>query len=173
MQEVPALLRKLLKSALDPSIIEFVTSGASDTDLGANHIRVFQSHVSSTELESSKSTSFNPLVSPSQSRVVAIVDRTADPAKAAQALVTARLSFGGNSPYAPDLVLVNEYVKKTFLVAIMEELVRFRENLKTAKAIEPERAAEIQRLFRAAQNSNEVEVVASTGNCSVYEVKNR
>jgi aldehyde dehydrogenase (NAD+) len=30
-------------------------------------------------------------------------------------LVTARFAFGGSSPYAPDLVFVNEFVKKDFL----------------------------------------------------------
>lgn len=54
------------------------------------------------------------LVSP-QSKVIAIVDRTADLASAAEHLVTARFAFGGSSPYAPDLVFVNEFVKKEFL----------------------------------------------------------
>jgi len=111
LQEVPGLLRKLLKAALDPSIIEFVASRASDADLGPNHIRVFQSEASSIGSQSPSPISCTPLVSPSQSRVIAVVDRTADLTKAAAALVTARLGFGGNSPYAPDVVLVNEYVK--------------------------------------------------------------
>lgn len=54
------------------------------------------------------------LASP-QSKVIAVVDRTADLVAAAEHLVTARFAFGGSSPYAPDLVFVNEYVKKEFL----------------------------------------------------------
>jgi acyl-CoA reductase-like NAD-dependent aldehyde dehydrogenase len=173
LQEVPTLLRKLLKAALDPSIIEFVTSRASDADLGPNHIRVFQSDVPMAELQPSLATSFSPLISPSRSRVVAVVDRTADLAKAAAALVTARLSFGGNSPYAPDVILVNEYVKKAFLVAVMEELIKFTANLEVVKAIDSDRAADMKSLFEAAQKSSEVEVTTSTGRGSVYEVKNR
>jgi len=114
LQEVPGLLRKLLKAALDPSIIEFVASRASDADLGPNHIRVFQSEASSIGSQSPSPISCTPLVSPSQSRVNRRCRPYRRPHKAAAALVTARLGFGGNSPYAPDVVLVNEYVKNAF-----------------------------------------------------------
>lgn len=59
------------------------------------------------------------LVSP-HTKVIAIVDRTADLAAAAENLVTARFAFGGSSPYAPDLVFVNEYVKKEFLEHVLK-----------------------------------------------------
>lgn len=59
----------------------------------------------------------NQLTSSSTSRCVAIVDRSADIDAAAKAITTARFSFGGSSPYAPDLVLVNEFVKKEFFEA--------------------------------------------------------
>lgn len=35
--------------------------------------------------------------------------------------MAARFSFGGGSPYAPDLVLVNEFVKQDFLDAVIDE----------------------------------------------------
>ncbi|KAF9869473.1 putative aldehyde dehydrogenase [Colletotrichum karsti] len=57
------------------------------------------------------------LVSSNSRRTMAIVDRTADVEAAAKAITAARFSFGGQSPYAPDLVLVNEYVKKEFFEA--------------------------------------------------------
>lgn len=57
------------------------------------------------------------LVSAARARVVAVVDRTADVEAAARAIVRARFGFAGRSPYAPDLVLVNEYVKKDFFEA--------------------------------------------------------
>ncbi|GKT85121.1 LOW QUALITY PROTEIN: aldehyde dehydrogenase [Colletotrichum tofieldiae] len=59
----------------------------------------------------------NHLVSANAARAVAIVDRTADVEAAAKAITAARFGFGGQSPYAPDLVLVNEYVKKDFFEA--------------------------------------------------------
>lgn len=57
------------------------------------------------------------LVSAARTRVVAVVDRTADVEAAARAIVRARFGLAGRSPYAPDLVLVNEYVKKDFFEA--------------------------------------------------------
>lgn len=50
-----------------------------------------------------------------------MIDRTADVKLAARELVAARFAFGGSSPYAPDLVLVNEFVKQEFLQAVREE----------------------------------------------------
>ncbi|KAH8682856.1 putative PutA family dehydrogenase [Tricladium varicosporioides] len=172
LQEIPSLIRKLLKAALDPSIVEFVTARATDADLGTNHIRVFQNDILRTELPPLPSTSPSPLISPSQSRVVAVVDRTANLAKAAQALVTARLSFGGKSPYAPDLILVNEYVRKDFLTAVMGELIRLPVNQQVIRTIVSESTAEEKR-FEDGRKSGEIEVVTSTGNSSVFEVKNR
>jgi hypothetical protein len=63
-------------------------------------------------------------VSP-QNKVIAIVDRTADLALAAEQLVTARFAFRGTSPYAPDLVLVNEFIKKEFLEHVLRHALRF------------------------------------------------
>lgn len=170
--EVPILIRKLLKAALDPNIIEFVTSRATDADLGPNHIRVFQSDIPPTDFPSPSASSSIPLVSPSQSRVVAVVDRTANLTKAAEALVTARLSFGGKSPYAPDLILVNEYVKRDFLAAIIGQLIRHTANQQVVKTSVSEQTSE-EKLFEDGQKSGEIEVATSTGHSSVFEVKNR
>lgn len=54
---------------------------------------------------------------------VAIVERSADFDNAARALINARFAFRGKSPYAPDLVLVNEFVKKEFLQALARQLI--------------------------------------------------
>lgn len=57
--------------------------------------------------------------------MIAIVDRTADVAAAAEQIITARFAFGGTSPYAPDVVLVNEYIKKDFLEHALKHAFRF------------------------------------------------
>lgn len=57
--------------------------------------------------------------------MIAIVDRTANLEEAAEALLTARFSFNGTSPYAPDVVLVNEFVKKDFLNAVIQKSIDF------------------------------------------------
>lgn len=48
---------------------------------------------------------------------IAIVDRTANVEEAAKAITTARTAFRGRSPQAPDIVLVNEFVKQDFVQA--------------------------------------------------------
>ncbi|KAL3464903.1 hypothetical protein BJX64DRAFT_298019 [Aspergillus heterothallicus] len=50
-------------------------------------------------------------------RSVAVVDRTANVEQAASAIVAAHVSYRGASPHAPDLILVNEWVKKSFVDA--------------------------------------------------------
>jgi hypothetical protein len=54
-----------------------------------------------------------------------VVDRTADLALAAEHLVAARFAFGGTSPYAPDLILVNEYIKKDFFEHALKQSIRY------------------------------------------------
>lgn len=58
-------------------------------------------------------------------RVITVVDRTADMKLAARELVHARFAFSGTSPYAPDIVLVNEFVKGDFLQAVVAECVKY------------------------------------------------
>lgn len=65
------------------------------------------------------------LVSSPDARVVAIVDRTADLVAAASSIVQARAAFRGRSPYAPDLILVNEFVLKDFTDAAVTAFTRY------------------------------------------------
>lgn len=71
-----------------------------------------------------ESPTYSQLVSP-KSKVLTVVDRTADLASAAEQLVAARFAFGGTSPYAPDIILVNEYIKKDFLEHVMRNAIRY------------------------------------------------
>lgn len=66
-----------------------------------------------------------------QSRTVAVVDRTANIQVAAHELVAARFSFSGTSPYAPDYIFVNEFVKRDFLQAVVGECAKLSGGLAT------------------------------------------
>ena len=55
-----------------------------------------------------------------EARVVAVVDRSTNLVNAAREIVRARFSFCGRSPYAPDLVLVNEFYCKDFCDAVAQ-----------------------------------------------------
>ncbi|KAF3032491.1 hypothetical protein E8E12_003029 [Didymella heteroderae] len=111
LRALPSLLRTLLLQALEADTFAFVSSTPSQDAL-ATCLQVIQE----TQVQHP---TYAQLASP-QSKVIAIVDRTADLVSAAEHLVTARFAFGGSSPYAPDLIFVNEYVKKDFLEHVLK-----------------------------------------------------
>ncbi|TLS27677.1 hypothetical protein PpBr36_05020 [Pyricularia pennisetigena] len=125
LQEVPSTLRKALQNAVDHDAIGFVTSdeisNASFSETEVIHY-VQQSHQrrpeSATPTEQATS-STQLLLCPNTGRTIAIVERDADVDAAASALVGARFALGGTSPYATDVVLVNEWVEKDFLQAVL------------------------------------------------------
>ncbi|KAI8937431.1 hypothetical protein NX059_005154 [Plenodomus lindquistii] len=121
LRAIPSLLRKLLSEALESDTFSIISSDP-DYDLLSSYFQVLQETQRTKHqrmiLEHSK------LVSPG-SRTIAIVDRTADLALAAEQLVTARFAFGGSSPYAPDVILVNEYIKKDFVEHVLKHSIRF------------------------------------------------
>ncbi|KAF2111902.1 putative PutA family dehydrogenase [Lophiotrema nucula] len=174
VRETPLLLQKLFKIALDPNIIEFVTSRAADEDLGLQHVRVLQNGLSTASNQQPSSLkTYPPLISLPDSRAIAIVDRGVDLSKTAAALVTARFGFGGNSPYAPDAVFVHEYLLKEFLVACVKEMMLLTANLADSRPVDRERANEVERLLETGIKNGELEVTASTNKASVYKVNVR
>lgn len=104
------MLRNLLTAALDLNTFCIVKSVTDQTLLNEALLVDQTGNGPSRTLTSA-------LLSSTHARCVAIVDRSADLDAAARAITTARFSFGGSSPYAPDLVLVNEFVKKDFFEA--------------------------------------------------------
>ncbi|KAJ4388997.1 hypothetical protein N0V93_006459 [Gnomoniopsis smithogilvyi] len=105
--QTDTILRALLTQALDVNTFAILKGSGEDLEIEGLNL------VDQTDQTSSS----NHLKSSTKSRCVAIVDRSADIDAAAKAITTARFSFGGDSPYAPDLVLVNEFVKQEFFEA--------------------------------------------------------
>lgn len=114
LRTLTRVLRETLKTALHPDTFAIASSPIRDTAILNSAIHINQN-------SSDNWPKANQLASPSRSRAFAIVDRTSDVKVAARELVAARFAFGGTSPYAPDLVLVNEFVKQDFLQAVVEE----------------------------------------------------
>ncbi|KAK1971292.1 hypothetical protein LY78DRAFT_651961 [Colletotrichum sublineola] len=109
--QVDAVLRDVLPRALNQNAF-CITKKITDAHLLEQAILVDQTNRSPLPAVRA-----NNLVSANAARTVAIVDRTADIEAAAKAITAARFGFSGQSPYAPDLVLVNEFVKKDFFEA--------------------------------------------------------
>lgn len=104
----------------------------------------------------------NQLLSSSGTRTVAIVDRTADIDLAAKAITTARFSFGGTSPYAPDLVLVNEFVKKEFLEACSKYAsLSFARDDGVKRKVAANRNDETRKAIREAEDKRQVSTFGS------------
>ncbi|KAF1354464.1 ALDH-like protein [Lizonia empirigonia] len=116
LRALPPLLHTVLSQALESDTFNIVSSAPSEEVL-SSCLQVLQE----TQVQQP---TYAQLVSP-HSRVIAIVDRTADLAAAAEHLVTARFAFGGSSPYAPDLIFVNEYVKKEFLECVLKYAIPY------------------------------------------------
>lgn len=104
-----------MSEALDHDIFEVSTARVKAEDLAHRHVRVRQN--------GAPDPSPNDIVSSPDALVAAIVDRDADIKAAAKALVLARFGLGGGSPYAPDIIFVNEWVKKEFLDAVTQACV--------------------------------------------------
>ncbi|GFF59090.1 aldehyde dehydrogenase family 3 member B1 [Aspergillus udagawae] len=113
---LPAVLRRILSQALDAD-----TFAISEERPDA----AFLSRVFMVSQTGSAPLAERSLLSPSNARTVAIVDRTADVAAAAEALVAARFAFGGRSTYSPDIVLVNEFAMKRFVEAAIQQASRY------------------------------------------------
>ena len=115
-----AILRRILTSALENESF-VITDQPVTAELPTSHT-VFVLQESDEQLPRS-----NQIVSVS-SPCVAVVDRTANPEMAAQEIVAARFAFGGRSPYAPDVVLVNEFAQKDFLRDVVQECIKYSRN---------------------------------------------
>lgn len=114
LRSLSTVLRQTLQQALHPVTFAIASSPVREASILDAAILVDQNS-SETWPKS------NQLASPSRNRTFAVVDRTADIKLAARELVAARFAFGGSSPYAPDLVLVNEFVKQEFSQAVVDE----------------------------------------------------
>lgn len=117
IRELPGILGRVLTGALD--LNTFATAAAAEIEAAIKGRDDVAHFIIDGDTEAVPIPSPRLVVSATHRRVVAVVERDADLDKAASALMTARFGFGGTSPYAPDLVLVNEWAQKGFLEAVM------------------------------------------------------
>lgn len=118
MLEVDQVLKDLLPKALDPDTFYITSSAVEDSATLSSAIIVQQTHNTSIPTQ-------NVLQSDPSGRTIAIVDRTSDIELTAKTIVNARFSFQGTSPYSPDLVIVNKFVKSAFLEACTRYASKF------------------------------------------------
>ncbi|QDS74300.1 hypothetical protein FKW77_003808 [Venturia effusa] len=167
LKDLPSLLQRTLLSSLDADIFAVANSKPTDTAFLASCIQVLQ--------EGSKEET-NPLkvLSPPTASVLAIVDRTANLEEAAEALLIARFGFNGTSPYAPDVVLVNEFVKKAFLNAVIRKSIDFMTG-RHGNGVANEKSSNSRRTQTTEDLSSKkgVNVITSGSNGTIAEISDR
>ncbi|KAI4617380.1 hypothetical protein J4E80_005583 [Alternaria sp. BMP 0032] len=170
LRALPSLLRKLLTEALESDTFAVIASDPPSDSLSAC-LQVFQ------ETQVSSPT-YTQLVSP-RNKIVAVVDRTADLASAAEQLVTARFAFGGTSPYAPDVVLVNEFIKKEFLEHVLRHSLPFLAGSSgvsngSTNAREHKKSSRVAETFQALTDSKswKLNTITQGDNGAVVELTN-
>ena len=119
LQALPPLVETAIRGSLDPDIVAIVPLSQITDVSGDGYIAVVQTGDATFQDRP------HALFSRSTALSIAVVDRTADLETAAKALVDARMQFGGRSPYAPDIVLVNEFVKTDFVQAVVKHAIRY------------------------------------------------
>ncbi|KAF2091441.1 ALDH-like protein [Saccharata proteae CBS 121410] len=165
--EAPNLVRKILSAALDPDVFMIVQEMPDDQYLGPSFIRILQNGADEPATNTR-------LVSPGNARVIAVVDRTADIDAAVTALVTARLSFGASSSYAPDLVLVNEFVKAKFLNAVAQQMLRcLTEENDSGERKKAQENLQGDSLVQELQAKCDARVITSSSDGTVAEIRGR
>ncbi|KAF4424737.1 Aldehyde dehydrogenase family 3 member B1, partial [Fusarium austroafricanum] len=160
LRETPKLVLDVIAKSLDRDIFTVSNQEVTAEDINLTHIRVSQNGSDSPVLK-------DHLVSDPEAPVVAFVERDANIQAAAKALVSARFSLQGKAPYAPDVVLVNEWVKKDLLRALVQQSTEFLANAPN-KSKGPKSA-----LLRDAEKDDSVHVALSGSNGVILDVENR
>lgn len=157
-----SVLRTLLPQALDPNTFCIVKATPE-------HPAVQDAVIVDQASELQPAPVGNRLLRSSPTiQCVAIVDRSADVEAAAKAITTARFSFGGTSPYAPDLVLVNEFVKKDFFEACSRHASSLfageagDKKRNGSKKVGGNREEELKRAIKSAEDNGQVSSFGSS-----------
>ena len=94
-------------------------------------------------------------------QTITVVDRTADVEKAAKAIVAARLTYGGRSPYSPDIVYVNEFRKKAFFEAVVRFTSQYMPAQTQSKRAPTKLSDETRDRFKRAESDGQISIFGS------------
>jgi hypothetical protein len=108
---------------------------------------------------------------PPKGRTVCILDRTGDLELAAKFLSSTQTSSDYTSPYSPDLLLVNEYLKDIFITRCLDFASQI-EHSSSAKVATSEEL-EFQTLLRQAESEGEIITHKRKIGFTIVELKNR
>lgn len=104
--------------------------------------------------------------------VVAIVDRTANVSQAASTVGSSRILFKGKSSYAPDIVLVNEFVADDFIFHLVRA-VTSKENPPISQSLSKAHSDSHSSVMNELENNEGCKLVMSGENGSIVEIRDR
>ncbi|KAJ9641254.1 hypothetical protein H2204_002932 [Knufia peltigerae] len=165
LAQVSGLLRKMLPSALDSDVFA-ISSTRPPQDFLSKCQVVSQAEEDDDTLSSS-------------AKVVAIVDRSANVSEAASIIGTSRVSFNGRAAYAPDLVLVNEFVADDFLFHLVQAVTTPLSKPSNSTINHQQRSSPkaqsdgVGQIMKELESSEGVRVVMSGASGNIVEVKDR
>ncbi|KAK0383841.1 hypothetical protein NLU13_9752 [Sarocladium strictum] len=164
MLATPGLVLRLIGEALDSDIFLATRDQVTNDTLGH--------HRSMTVLQngSPEAALASHVVSEPLTRTIAVVERDADLKLAARELTRARFALRGHSPYAPDLVYVNEWVKKNFLAALAEEAIRMSPHPHPGASGQSDRPTVSRQLQDRIAHDRNASIVSSNGTGVVVDV---
>jgi hypothetical protein len=109
-------------------------------------------------------------------RVVAVVDRSANVSEAASIIGVSRTAFNGQSDYSPALVLVNEFVADEFLFHLTQVIispVREEKATSTSSRHSKETRDDLNQLQSELSRDKNLKLVISGENGSILEIRDR
>ncbi|MCJ1472615.1 hypothetical protein MMC13_001264 [Lambiella insularis] len=171
LARLTSVLRKLLQDSLDKD--SFAVSESRPPGDFMRQCTLVQDY----EPEAPHNTR-GTLISPNALRSVAVVDRTARIEEAAHTIVQARMSRRGSSPYAPDVVLVNEFVVEKFMTCTLQHVARYMAHsdaLVNGHSHKKPRQPlwESEQIVDNAEKSEDIRVVTRGSRGSILYIQNR
>ncbi|ROV87691.1 hypothetical protein VMCG_10574 [Cytospora schulzeri] len=148
-RQIDSVLRTVLTKALDGNTF-YISKSVTEQSILDEALIVDQTSPATSETGKSQ------LRSQATARCVAVVDRSANIEEAAKAIATARFSFSGSSPYAPDLVLVNEFVKKDFFEACSRYATLAFARDSSVKGVSGNQNEDVRKAIEEAESKREI-----------------
>ncbi|KAK5335515.1 hypothetical protein LTR98_008515 [Exophiala xenobiotica] len=162
LTQVSGLLCKILPSALDADVFMISSTRPSETFLSKFHVLA--------QTDGDQATGSRSQLS---AKVVAVVDRSANVSEAASVVGTSRVSFNGRSAYAPDIVLVNEFVADDYLFHLVQTITSpMSTTSPTASQARSKTQPDTQSpTMKELENTEGLRIVMSGANGSIVEVR--
>lgn len=167
--QVTSVLRDILPTALDSDIFTISNERPAKDFLSRCNI-VAQAEEADFEGREGGIT----LLSSPSATTVAVVDRTADTVEAARAIGKSKRSFGGQSHYAPDIVLVNDFVADEFITSLVRDVLASKPKIDALPTNSPSRLElEAQKSLKEVEARSGLRVIVSGPGGSIVDIVDR